>query len=215
MSAQEIKTSHGTHIQAPKTNFRCHGHDLRSTKNSQTLFIGLTFLIWQLTNLLSLAIRILKLSWTYHFFIKEALQVFWVQRYDLLSQINYHKYLQSMDKSMCQWINQSINKSIYKCPKTPWSKVLIQSKTHAFLLSCLFKAKSKFLSQVMWQIYYFLFFTVLDGELKEIQVSSWKNLRLSMRLTIYEDVSFVQLASTRTNSLIRFFVTTCGKVSKM
>jgi hypothetical protein len=40
-------------------------------------------------------------------------------RYDLLSQINYHKYLQSMDKSMCQWINQSINKSIYKCPKTP------------------------------------------------------------------------------------------------
>ena len=43
------------------------------------------------------------------FFIKEALQVFWVQRNDLLSQINYHKYLQSMDKSMCQWINQSIN----------------------------------------------------------------------------------------------------------
>ena len=38
MSAQEIKTSHGTHIQAPKTDFRCHGHDLRSTKNSQTLF---------------------------------------------------------------------------------------------------------------------------------------------------------------------------------
>ena len=39
-SAQERKTSPGTHdlIQAPKTDFRCHGHDLRSTKNSQTLF---------------------------------------------------------------------------------------------------------------------------------------------------------------------------------
>ena len=35
------------------------------------------------------------------FFIKEALQVFWAQRNDLVSQINYHKYLQSMDKSMC------------------------------------------------------------------------------------------------------------------
>ena len=49
-----------------------------------------------------LAIRILKLSWTYHFFIREALQVFWVQRYDLVSQINYHKYLQSM-------VNQCVN----------------------------------------------------------------------------------------------------------
>jgi hypothetical protein len=37
-STQEIKTSPGTHIQAPKTDFRCHGHDLRSTKHSQTLF---------------------------------------------------------------------------------------------------------------------------------------------------------------------------------
>jgi hypothetical protein len=107
------------------------------------LYLELSFLIWQLTDLVSLAIWILK--WTYHVFIIEALQVFWDQRYDLLGQINYHKYLQSMDKSMCQWINQSINKSIYKCPKTPWSKVLIQSKTHAFLLSCLFKAKSIFL----------------------------------------------------------------------
>jgi hypothetical protein len=84
------------------------------------------------------------------FYTKEALQVFWVQRYDLLSQINYHKYLQSM----------------------------VQSKTHAFLLFCLFKAKSKFLSQLMWQIHYFLFFTVIDSEFKEIQVSFWKNNRL-------------------------------------
>jgi hypothetical protein len=44
------------------------------------------------------------------FSMKKALQVFWVQWYDFLSQINYHKYLQSMDKSMCQWIIQmSIN----------------------------------------------------------------------------------------------------------
>ena len=56
------------------------------------------------------------------FYTKEALQVFWVQRYDLLSQINYHKYFYS------QWINQSIIKSIYKSPKTPWSKVLIQTE---------------------------------------------------------------------------------------
>jgi hypothetical protein len=133
------------------------------------LYLGLTFLIWQLTNLLSLAIRILKLSWTYHFFIKEALHVFWVQRNDLLSQINYHKYLQSMDKSMCQWINQSINKSIYKCPKTPWSKVLIQSKTHAVLLSCLFNAKSIFLHKSCGG------FIIFHCELREIQVSSWKN----------------------------------------
>jgi hypothetical protein len=34
-SAQEIKTSHATHIQAPKTEFRCYVHDLRWTKNSQ------------------------------------------------------------------------------------------------------------------------------------------------------------------------------------
>jgi hypothetical protein len=33
-----MKTSYGTHIQAAKTELRCHGHDLRSTKNSQTLF---------------------------------------------------------------------------------------------------------------------------------------------------------------------------------
>ena len=37
-SAPEIKTSHGTHIQDLKMDFRCHGHDLRSTNNSQTLF---------------------------------------------------------------------------------------------------------------------------------------------------------------------------------
>jgi hypothetical protein len=129
------------------------------------LYLGLTFLIWQLTNLLSLAIRILKLSWTYHFFfIKEALQVFWVQRYDLLSQINYHKYLQSMDKSMCQWINQSINKSIYKRPKTPWSKVLIQSKTHAVLLSCLFNAKSIFLHKSCGRFIIFNFSLWIEGD---------------------------------------------------
>ena len=131
-SAQEIKTSPGTHIQAPKTDFRCHGHDLRSTKNSQTLF-RTEFSNMTIDKFCKLiAIRILKLSLDLSFFIKEALQVFWVQRYDLLSQINYHKYLQSMDKSMCQWINQSINKSIYKCPKTPWLKVLIQSKRAHF-----------------------------------------------------------------------------------
>ena len=37
-SAQEIKTSHGTHIQDLKTDFFFHGHDLRSAKSSQTLF---------------------------------------------------------------------------------------------------------------------------------------------------------------------------------
>ena len=49
----------------------------------------------------------------------------------------------------------------------------------------------------MWQIHYFQFFTVIDSEIKEIQVSSWKNNCLPMRLTIYENISFVQLA-TRT-----------------
>ena len=34
-SAQEIKTSHATQIQAPKTEFRCYVHDLSWTKNSQ------------------------------------------------------------------------------------------------------------------------------------------------------------------------------------
>ena len=54
-------------------------------------------------------------------------------------------------------------------------------------------------SQVMWRIHYLvLFFTVVDGsELKEIQVSPWKSNTLPMRLTIYENVSCVQL-TTRT-----------------
>ena len=43
----------------------------------------------------------IKLDLSFFILHEEALQVFWVQRYDLLSQINYHKYLQSMDKSIC------------------------------------------------------------------------------------------------------------------
>jgi hypothetical protein len=74
------------------------------------------------------------------FFMKKKLQVFWVQWYDFLSQNskNYYKYLHSMDKSMCQWINQSSKKLICKYSETLWVKSSgknFKSKTHAFLLS--------------------------------------------------------------------------------
>ena len=43
--------------------------------------------------------------------------------------------------------------------------------------------------------------TVVDSEFKEIKVSSRKNNRLPMRLKIYEDVSFVQLATRTVQSV--------------
>jgi hypothetical protein len=78
-------------IQGLKTDFRCHGHDLRSIKNSQTLFRTEFFYDnnWQIHGHLNPEIKFGPII----FFIKEALQVFWVQRYGLLSQINYHNYL--------------------------------------------------------------------------------------------------------------------------
>ena len=80
--------------------FRCHGHDLRSTKNSQTLF-GTKFFNMTIDKFGKLSHFNPEIMSGTIIFIKEALQVFWDQKYDLLSQINYHKYLQSMDKSLC------------------------------------------------------------------------------------------------------------------
>jgi hypothetical protein len=42
---------------------------------------------------------------------------------------------------------------------------MVKSKIHTFLLSCLFKAKSKYVpSQVLRQIHYSLFLTVVHSE---------------------------------------------------
>jgi hypothetical protein len=92
---------------------------------------------------------------------------------------------------------QSINKSIYKCPKTPWSKVLIQSKTHVVLLSCLFNAKSIFLHISHVADSLFFTFTVIvnwgrymsDTGRRIVYLWCWQSMKMSRLSSLLQELS--------------------------